>query len=290
MSIKQNLTISEETIESIRKISYFRESFYRDLNIFGTIDFFMRRHVQPLSKIFDISNCIAMDGGAGFGWFSIAYLLAGGRGVVAVEPDRERLEAAKKIATVFSVVDKMEFIVSPIQNIPNMSNTIDLFVSIETMEHVGKNNIVPAFKRMKEIATQGILLTTPNKFFPVVVHDTRLPFIHWLPPARRKKYARLFGREKLDEGNDFISPSDIGILLDKFQPTSTCLTFQSFKDYQDHFPFYLPYGSNEKSRVVQRPSRGQSLYYRIASAALGRHSYWIMPSLAHIFTLRNKAV
>lgn len=290
MAIKHELSISVEEAESIHSISYFRESIYRDLDISGTINFFMRRYIQPLSKTFDISNCVAMDCGAGFGWFSIAYLMAGGKAVIAVDPDSERLEAAKKIAAALSVLNRMEFIVSPIQNIPLTTNQVDLFVSIETMEHVGKSNIKPALERIKDITSQGVLLTTPNKFFPVVAHDTRLPLIHWLPPSRRKKYARLFGREQLDDGNDFISPLDIGILLDKFQPTSTCLTFQSFNDYQDHFPFYLPYGSDEKKRSVKRPSWRQSLYYRIASTLFGRHSYWVMPSLSHIFTLRNKSL
>ncbi len=290
MTINHKLSISKEEEKLIRNIPSFRASAYHDLDISGTIDFFMRRYIQPLSKIFDISNCVAMDCGAGFGWFSIAYLMAGGKAIIAVDTDSERLEAANKISSVLSVADRMEFIVSPIQDIPLTTNKVDLFVSIETIEHVGKINIGPALERIKDITSQGVLLTTPNKFFPVVAHDTRLPLIHWLPPSRRKEYARFFGREKMNDGNEFVSPLDISVLLDKFQPASTCMTFQSFKDYQDHFPFYLPYGSDEKKRYVKRPSRGQSMYFRIASSLFGRYSYWVMPSLSHIFTLRDRTV
>ena len=216
--------------------------------------------------------------------------MAGGKAVIAVDTDKERLEAAQSIADVLLVADRMKFIVSPIQDIPLTTNEVDLFVSIETIEHIGKSNIRPALERIKDITAQGVLLTTPNKFFPVVAHDTRLPLIHWLPPNKRKKYARLFGRENLEDGNEFVSPLDIGVLLDKFRPVSTCMIFQNFKDYQEHFPFYLPYGSDEKKRFVMRPPLGQSMYFRIASALFGRYSYWIMPSLSHIFTLRDGIV
>jgi hypothetical protein len=180
----------------------------------------------------------------------------------------------------------MAFINSEIQAIPLASNDADIFVSIETLEHIGRNNIITALSRIKDIAAKGVIITTPNKLFPVVAHDTCLPFIHWLPTKKRRRYARLFGREELDEGNDFLTPLDLNILRDKFKPVSACLTFRNFEDYRNHFPFYQPYGADESERLQVRPAATKAIYYKVASRVFGANSYWVMPSLSRVFIRR----
>ena len=275
--------VTETDIKRIRSFQRLQNSVYHNLDIAGTLDFFTCRYVQPLARISELSHSVVVDCAAGFGWFSIAYLMAGGKAAIAIDVDTERLEAAKEIAKVFSVADRMEFISSKIEDIPSEMNEADFFVSIETLEHVGRKNIRAALQRIKGIASKGVVITTPNKFFPIVAHDTRLPFIHWLHPDQRNKFANIFNREDMDQGNEFLSPIDLSILFDKFRPFSKCLTFQNYGEYRKSFPLYLPYGANEEKRRISRPSLFKATYYKVVSDILGIYSYWSMPSLTRIF-------
>jgi len=286
MQANCTVQVSDIHVNRIRSIPHFRASIYRDLEIGNTLDFFTRRYVRPLVEHLNISESVVVDCACGYGWFSFAYLLAGGKKAIAVDLDAERLLAAKEIAKILSVDNRMAFINSEIQEIPLASNEADIFVSIETLEHIGRNNIITALCRIKDIAAKGVIITTPNKFFPAVAHDTCLPFIHWLPTKRRRGYARLFGREELDQGNEFLTPLDLNILRGKFKPVSACLTFRNFEDYRNHFPFYQPYGPDESERLQVRPAATKALYYMVASKVFGANSYWVMPSLSRLFIRR----
>lgn len=278
--------LTEEMCTRIRAIPTLTGSFYQDLDIGGTLDFFTRSYVQPLAQRFDIAHATAVDCGAGHGWFSIAYLLAGGKATITADAAATRLEAAEAIAHIFGVSNQMRFIPSKVEALPLEAGSAELFVSIETLEHIGKPNIRPALQHIGRIASQGLLITTPNKLFPVVPHDTRLPFLHWLPGNRRKGIARLLGREKKDQGNEFVSPFDLQVLMEKFRPDTVCQTFNSFDEYRAHFPIYKPYGTRPEHRLRAQPPRLQAAYYRVLCALLGCHSYWAMPSMACIFVRR----
>jgi hypothetical protein len=278
--------VSETDIERIRSIPHLRNSIYHDLDVAGALDFFDRRYVQPIALLFDIASAVAVDCGAGYGWFSFAYLLNGGKRAIAVDVDADRLAAAREIARILSVDDRMEFVNGTLEAAPLVSNGVDIFVSIETLEHIGKKNIEVALRRISDVASQGVLITTPNRLFPIVAHDTRLPFAHWLPLRWRRGYAKLFGRQALNENNDFVSPLDLRHILNKFRPSSSCLVFRDFGQFMSQFPIYVPYGSDQRRRLRTHPSLIQATYYRSASALLGVHSYWAMPSLAHIYVRR----
>jgi Methyltransferase domain len=280
------IQISQIETNRIRSVPHFRNSIYGDLRIGATLEFFTRRYVKPLANYFDIADSMVVDCACGYGWFGIAYLLAGGKKVIAVDTDTQRLLAAKEIARILTVGNRMAFINSEIQNIPLGPNEVDIFVSIETLEHIGRDNISAALRRIKEVAAKGVIITTPNKLFPVIAHDTSLPFIHWLPVKRRRLYARLFGRDRLDKGNEFLTPMDLNILREKFKPASSCLTFGSFEEYRNHFPCYQPYGSDDGQRFQTGPSSLKALYYNIASRMLGAYSFWVMPSLSRVFVRR----
>lgn len=282
-----NYQLPETDKEKIRSIPHFQSSIYHDLDISATLNFFFRRYVAPIGKFIDISDSTVIDCGAGYGWFTFAYLLAGGKKVIAIDIDERRLEASFDIAKILGMDNRIDYLVSPIHSIPLSRNFADFIVSIETLEHVGKDLIKPSLYRLKEIASKGCLLTTPNKYFPVIAHDTRLPFAHWLPYNVRKIYSSLFGREEMNEKNDFLSPLDLVILFDKFKPATKCLTFDSFSDFYNHYPFYLPYGPEENNRWQRKPSSFKSGYYRFASLVFGVNSFWVMPNMAHIFTRHN---
>lgn len=273
-------------VERILAVPMMRRSIYRELDVAGTLDYFARRYVLPLARVFDISRCAAVDCAAGHGWFSIAYVLCGGQRSVEVDIHAERLESAREIAEIVGVADRIEFIVSPIQETPLADDSAELFVSIETLEHIGRANIPAALDRMQRIASRGILITTPNRLFPVISHDTALPFAHWMPRGLRRIYAGLLGRQKRNHDNAFLSPFDLRVWRDKFRPASTCLTFQGYREYRDHFPFYLPYGSKASRRQRTSPNPIQAAYFRVASALLGTRSHWVFPTLSRIFARR----
>ena len=57
----------------------------------------------------------------------------------------------------------------------------DLVISSAVIEHVGNfNNQINKVRNMIKLSKKYIIITTPNRFFPVEVH-TKLPLIHWLP-------------------------------------------------------------------------------------------------------------
>lgn len=279
-------TITPEQIKEIRAIPHLKQSIYCDLDIPKTLDFFTRCYVRPLQRHFNLAEARLADCACGYGWLSIAYIYAGGRRAIAADLHGERLEAAREIARILSVDDRIEFIRTSIQDIPLGQNSVEIFVTIETLEHVGKANMRPALERIRDVTSQGVVLTTPNKLLPVIAHDTRLPFCHWLPRAWRTVYAKAFGREDMEAGNEFLTPLDLQILKEKFRPFSSCLTFSSFEEYWNQVPLYLPYGPDERQRTRSRPRTGKAVYYRFASTMFGRSSHWIMPSLACVLVRR----
>lgn len=278
--------VSPEATERIRAVRHLRESIYRDLDIPATLDYFTRRYVRPLSRWFDLANCSIVDAAAGHGWFSFAYLLAGGRSSVASDLDRGRLDAAREIAEILGLADRMNFVAAPIQDLPLEEDSAEIFVSIETLEHVGRPNIRPALERIARVASKGALITTPNRFFPAIAHDTRLPFAHWLPKRLRQAYADLAGRGELNENCDFVSPLDLRVLAGKFEPVSRCLQFAGFEDFLAHYPYYLPYEVSQRWQYA--PSQAKSAYLRLVSALFGRRSHWFMPSLARVYMRRTR--
>ncbi len=278
-----NILISNEQIKSILEMPEVEGTNIQSIDVRKTIDYFTRFYVNPLSSHFDISKCQAVDCASGYGWFSVSYILAGGKAIIASEIDEGKVSVAKKIAEILKIDDKIDYRKTLIQNLPFDENEIDIFVSIETLEHVGSVNrktITETINLIKKITSTGILITTPNKFFPAVAHDTRLPLIHYLPPKRRKWIAKLLGREKKDTGNEFVSPLDIGKLKDKFKPVSRCLTFNNFKEYLAFHPHYVPYGAGGKGyKMKNKPSSLQALYFRVICILFGTRSYYFMPSM-----------
>lgn len=264
----------------------FRESIYRDLDIGATLDFFDRRFIDPLRGWIDIAGCTAVDAACGFGWFALAFLRAGGGRAFAVDVDLSRLNAARSIATVFGVERRLSFINASIDRLPLRDTGADLFVSIETLEHLDDRKAAAAILEIERVAAKAIVITTPNKWFPVIAHDTRIPFLHWFLPQRRSIVARLFGRSEMDEGNHFLSPSALRPFSRRFRRVSRCLTFGSYREYRNHFPVYLPYGQTEKKRWQLRPSITKRLLFATAAAALGTSSHCVLPSLAGVYVRR----
>ncbi|MCB0490375.1 MAG: class I SAM-dependent methyltransferase [Cyclobacteriaceae bacterium] len=253
------------------------------MDINGTLEFFERRYLISLRKHIKIEDSLLADCACGFGWFAFAYIMSGGKRAIAIDVDSERLEAARCIGALIGVNDKIEYRLSALDQIELAEDEVDVFVCIETLEHVGKERIGKSLSKIVSSTSNLLLITTPNKWFPIIAHDTRIPFLHWLAPRYRRTVARIFRRGHLDEGNEFLSPLDFRIIKKKFRPISRCLTFDSVLEYIEQYPIYLPYGPDEKRRHLIRPNPLKRMYLTITSMILGRNSYWIMPSMARIF-------
>jgi hypothetical protein len=50
---------------------------------------------------------------------------------------------------------------------------------IEVIEHIGRSRL--AIHDLGRICDEVLVITTSNLLFPIIAHDTRLPFCHWLP-------------------------------------------------------------------------------------------------------------
>lgn len=282
--------IADETLKAISEIPYLRaydDGIYRDLDIELTLDYMRRRFVVPLSRHIDIAEATLLDCASGFGWLAFAYLLAGGKHAVLVELDRQRLDATHDIARLLGVEDRCSFLSDRIQDLPLSDNSVDIFASVETLEHVGRRNVRPALRNMARIARRAVVLTTPNFLFPMVAHDTELPLAHWLPRGLRRRYAAAMGRAELDRGNKFLMPWDLAPLAGKFRPASPYQTFASREEYDRFYPHYMPYGPRQVRRWRDAPRRGQRAMQTMLARLLGNYSFTLAPNLAGIWLRRD---
>ncbi|MGH6989903.1 MAG: class I SAM-dependent methyltransferase [Stellaceae bacterium] len=282
--------IDPVAVRAIRDIAYLHDydgGIYRDLDFELTLDYMRRRFVMPLRGHLAIETATLLDCATGFGWLGFAWLLAGGAHAILVEMDEARLDAAGEIAARLGVAERCTFRRARLQDIDLADDAVDIFASIETLEHVGRANIAASVTNIARIARRAVVLTTPNFLFPVVAHDTALPFAHWLPTGLRHRYAAAAGRAGRDRGNDFLRPWDLSPLFAKFQPASRYQTFASLADYDAFYPHYLPYGPDERARHRARPKSGQRAL-QIALAGLGgRWSFALAPNLAALWLRRH---
>jgi ubiquinone/menaquinone biosynthesis C-methylase UbiE len=282
--------LDDDTLKAIAGIEYLRDyddGIYRDLDIELTLDYMRRRFVVPLSRHVEIGNATLLDCASGFGWLAFAYLLSGGKHAVLVELDQRRLDAARAIAGCLGVEKRCSFLGDRIQDIAIASDGVDIFASIETLEHVGSENVRASLRNIARIARQAVVLTTPNFLFPIVAHDTELPFAHWLPAPLRRRYAKAAGRAALDRGNHFLMPWDLAPLAAKFRPVSRYQTFASREEYERFYPHYLPYGPKQVRRWRDAPRSGQRAMHLALGKVLGPYSFALAPNLASIWLRRS---
>jgi SAM-dependent methyltransferase len=151
----------------------------------------------------------------GYGWLAISLALQTEAAVYAVDFDEARLRAAKKIAAVFGVHDRIEWAVGTVEHLPFADRSIDIVFCVEVLEHVDDRSEV--VQELGRISKDTVVITTPNKASPLILHDTCLPFCHWLPPKFRNGYATLFGRRRHQHNNRFWTPWGVCGSLPEFE-------------------------------------------------------------------------
>ncbi len=269
-------------------LSYFYQGMYGELDWNATLDYMHRRYIQALQTRLPIEGLSLLDGASGFGWLAFAFLKAGGARAILLEPDQERLNCARVIAQQLGLANRCEFICAPLEACPLADASVDIVASVETLEHVGRPNIAKALHTAVRCSRKAIVLTTPNALFPIVAHDTRLPFAHWLPKQWRKIYAGLAGRADRDEGNDFLTPFDLKELRKYFRPSSRFQIFSTMAEFTNFYPHYLPYGLSA-NRIRKSPPLALKIFVFFTGHLFGRFAYWCSPNLANIWLRKDSA-
>lgn len=283
------LTTDQE--ESVRRVLSGIES-QKNYDPQGTLDYFLKMYVIPLKKNLDISKSVLLDCGCGTGFLSHSYLLAGGRHVIAADYNPVMVKAATQIGEALGVSGKVDYINCSLVDLPFPDKSVDALTSIETLEHVGEQRYT-AVSEMNRVTKSVIMLSTPNLWFPVIAHDTRLPFAHWLPLSIRAKYAALFGRADRNKNNLFISPRKLKAGLSDFERTSKILMFDNLQEWQATYPLYLPYGGhvrNGRGAWVTLgggwKGRSKLAYYSLLSR-LGSMSEYTAHNLSGLYRAKN---
>ena len=267
--------VSDEQERAIRAVPHFARGVYRDIDINGALDFYQRRYIGPLGAFVDLrADDVVADIGTGYGWLAIAFALHTPARIVAVDNDEARLEAARAIAGILRVADRIDWRLGALGRLPLVDREARVAYCIEVIEHIGRSR--PAIHDLGRICDEVLVITSPNLLFPIIAHDTRLPFCHWLPLGLRARYAALCGRTSSQHSNLFWSPMGLLRELPDFKVTSRFLHYSSRRDYLATFPFYLPY---EGGGMRGGDEYLKSIYYAAASL-LGRYSLYVMPSLA----------
>jgi len=270
--------ISESVANAIANVPYFDQSMYASLDIARTLKFYNDRYVKQLADFTDVTeDTTIMDVGAGYGWLAITFAIMTPAKVIAIDIDEPRLMAAKKIAEILGLEGRIDWRVGGLGSLPAEPGEADVTYCVEVLEHVYRSE--DALRDLVRVSGELLVVTTPNLWFPVIAHDTQLPFCHWLPIPVRLKYAKAFDRHRGEVDNLFWSPASLGKELSEYRVTSTFLHYASYDNFKETFPFYLPYGTPTEVRSL---GKAKELYYNVASR-LGSWSRFVLPSLACVY-------
>jgi ubiquinone/menaquinone biosynthesis C-methylase UbiE len=276
--------VTQEQQKAIRNIRHFRNGRYADIDIDQAVHFYLRRYVDQLASFIELEpDDVVADIGTGYGWLAIAFALKTRARVVAVDVDAERLRAAREIAGIIGVSERIDWRVGSLGRLPIEAGAAKAVYCIEVIEHMKRSRA--AVRDLARICSDMLVITTPNLYFPVIAHDTQLPFCHWLPVKLRRAYAAMFGRSECENDNLFWSPRSLFRDLPEFELASRFLHYASRASYESTFPIYVPYVGGGLRRG---DGRLKSMYYELAGR-LGRYSVYVMPSLACALRRRHQA-
>jgi 2-polyprenyl-3-methyl-5-hydroxy-6-metoxy-1,4-benzoquinol methylase len=214
-------TITKAQIKAIRQVPHFKDSHYASLDLNKLLEFYYKNFARRIpSKGFEAKGSIA-DIGTGYGWLAIALALNTENKIYAVDFSEARIQAARKIAAIMGVAEQITWVTGTVGQLPFADQSFDIVFCVEVIEHVSDRPEIA--REIGRVTRKTLTITTPNKISPVILHDTCLPFCHWLPPRMRNGYAALFGRSALQDNNLFWSPWRLCGALPEFKRESSFL-------------------------------------------------------------------
>ncbi len=272
--------ISDDQRDAILRVPHFGQSHYAVWDLNDNLNFYMFHFVEPFLARPDMSSArVIADIGAGYGWLAIAFGLRTNIRIIAIDMNEPRLVAARKIAEVLGVADRIEWRTGAAGALPLEDREVDAAYCIEVVEHTGKDPSV--IRDLGRVTRDILIITSPNLLFPMIHHDTSLPFCHWLPMPMRDLYASVCGRKNRQDGNLFWSPGELMAVLGDFERTSS---FFQFADYAEYACAMRGLAA-ERSAPQRLSAAARDKYYRLASLA-GRNAIYFLPNLASLFRRR----
>lgn len=273
--------ISDAAAERIKAVPHFGGSHYARWNVRKIYDSYRFLFADLLDQYIPVRPIRTVaDIGGGYGWLAFALAARTDVRVILIEMNEPRLDAARQIAEILGVADRIEWRAGALPALPLADQEADVSFCVEVIEHAGD---APAVVRELGRVTRDLLVvTSPNKLFPVIKHDTKLPFCHWLPPRLRNPYARALNRLDMQDNNLFWTPGRVAAALPDFQRISRFLQFPTYADYV------------EAERRLGANASGGSELFRQAREALfrlialaGDRSVYLMPNLGSTFQRRT---
>lgn len=309
----EKIGITNEQISKIQKI--LENAGKNDINIEGAIEWFEKVYIKQISKIININNKILCDCACGYGWLTFAYLLSGvNNRAVCIDMDRELLHSVKNISKIVEVSDRITFILGDIAKLPLKQKSVDVFASIETLEHVGDNSdlqmkyydrkdkdmIISMFNKQRElqlialdeirrVTSEALIIATPNKFYFKDTHDTGLKFVHLIPRYLGIKYSLRHSKEGYSHAplhSRFISHYELENKLYDFKLVTPFFCSNNVEEYQQLFPTYYPYGSSGGGTSYGITGIKLALI-RLMFLILGKKSRYFLPRIQGIYVRKQ---
>jgi 2-polyprenyl-3-methyl-5-hydroxy-6-metoxy-1,4-benzoquinol methylase len=137
-----------------------------------------------------------LDFGCGCGATAIVLARMGAR-VISVDPDGPSIHAGRLRARDSQVGDSVSFChVRETDRLPFPDGTFDTVLCYQVLEHIPPPERVTHVQEMWRVIRPGghLLVSVPNRLWPIEFHTTGLWFVPYLPFALARRYAVLRGR------------------------------------------------------------------------------------------------
>lgn len=156
-------------------------------NLHGILYSYIEKYIQ-------VEGSSVLEVGCGSGQNVEAWYRAGASKITTLDIDEFPVALTKKRCKEFGAtnveISQSDFLQQ------EFNEQFDIINCVQVIEHVGKENQVPALKKLMKLAKKGgiVFIQLPNKSCIIDSHDSELPFAHWLPRRIGVPYAKLFGR------------------------------------------------------------------------------------------------
>jgi len=156
-------------------------------NVHGVMYSYIKKHIK-------VEGSSVLEVGCGSGQNVEAWYRAGASKITTLDIDEFPVVLTKRRCKDLGV-ENIDVVQSDFLE-QVFDEKFDIINCVQVIEHVGKENQVPALTKLMSLANKGgiVFIQLPNKSCIIDSHDSELPFAHWLPRKIGVPYAKLFGR------------------------------------------------------------------------------------------------